>query len=145
LYTTYNEEYKKSTDLNKAYLLDSFQTVINSVKHMSGGKIPGYSNGGLVNYTGIAAVHGSPSAPEAFLNASQTALFSRLASSLENFYSQTSYQYPDTDNKTFNIENITIAIDAQLTDNNLKETGDSLANAFLEGIRRNGININMKR
>jgi hypothetical protein len=29
----------------------------------------GYSKGGLVDYTGIAMVHGSPGKPEAFLNA----------------------------------------------------------------------------
>ena len=33
----------------------------------------GYSEGGLVDYTGIAMVHGSKSKPEAFLNATQTA------------------------------------------------------------------------
>ena len=33
----------------------------------------GYSQGGLVDYTGPAIVHGTPSKPEAFLNASQTA------------------------------------------------------------------------
>ena len=31
-----------------------------------------YSQGGLVDYTGTAVVHGSPSKPEAFLNAEQT-------------------------------------------------------------------------
>lgn len=36
-------------------------------------KIHGFSEGGLVDYTGIAAVHGSASKPEAFLNAEQTA------------------------------------------------------------------------
>ena len=33
----------------------------------------GYSQGGLVDYTGLAMVHGSSSKPEAFLNAKQTA------------------------------------------------------------------------
>lgn len=35
-----------------------------------------YSQGGLVDYTGTAVVHGSPSKPEAFLNAAQTAQIS---------------------------------------------------------------------
>lgn len=35
-----------------------------------------YSEGGLVNYTGPAVVHGSKSKPEAFLNAKQTAMIS---------------------------------------------------------------------
>ena len=36
-------------------------------------KIGSYSTGGLVDYTGLAMVHGSSSKPEAFLNAEQTA------------------------------------------------------------------------
>ena len=36
-------------------------------------KIGSYSTGGLVDYTGIAMVHGSKTKPEAFLNAEQTA------------------------------------------------------------------------
>ena len=35
-------------------------------------KLKGYSTGGLVDYTGLAMVHGSPRKPEAFLNAEQT-------------------------------------------------------------------------
>jgi hypothetical protein len=112
---------------------------------MNGGKIPGYSNGGLVNYTGIAAVHGSPSAPEAFLNASQTALFSRLATNLEQYYNLASNIHPTEDTNMITIENINISVDAVLTNDNINNTGDSLANAFLEGIRRNGINVNMRR
>ena len=34
--------------------------------------IPGYSEGGLVNYTGLAVVHGSPAQPESFLDAEDT-------------------------------------------------------------------------
>lgn len=36
-------------------------------------KVEAFAKGGYVDYTGIAMVHGSPSKPEAFLNASQTA------------------------------------------------------------------------
>ena len=36
----------------------------------------GYSQGGIVDYTGPAMVHGTPSKPEAFLNAKQTAMIS---------------------------------------------------------------------
>jgi hypothetical protein len=36
----------------------------------------GFSEGGLVDYTGPAMVHGTPSKPEAFLNAQQTAMIS---------------------------------------------------------------------
>lgn len=37
-------------------------------------KVNGYSEGGIVDYTGLAMVHGSKSKPEAFLNAEQTAM-----------------------------------------------------------------------
>ena len=43
----------------------------NSLK--SGKHANGYSKGGIVDYTGIAVVHGTPGKPESFLNAEQTA------------------------------------------------------------------------
>lgn len=147
LYTTYNEEYKKSTDLNQQYLLDSFNTVINGVKKMAGISVPGYSTGGLVTHTGLAAVHGSPSAPEAFLNASQTALFGQLAQNLENYYNRPmAYSNPSDDSaRTITIENIKISVEGQLTDKNMTQTGESLANALIDGLRRTGIQVNKKR
>lgn len=39
-------------------------------------KLYGFSEGGIVDYTGPAIVHGTPSKPEAFLNAKQTAMIS---------------------------------------------------------------------
>ena len=39
----------------------------------SGTHANGYSEGGIVDYTGIAVVHGTPGKPESFLNAEQTA------------------------------------------------------------------------
>jgi hypothetical protein len=44
---------------------------ISSLKYGSHAK--GYFKGGLVDYTGVAVVHGSKSKPESFLNAEQTA------------------------------------------------------------------------
>ena len=43
------------------------------------------------------------------------------------------------------IESFTIAVDATLTDNNVQQTGESLADALLEGLRRTGVSVNMKR
>jgi hypothetical protein len=109
-------------------------------------KRKGYSQGGIVDYTGTAVVHGSPSKPEAFLNASQTALFGRLASNLEAFYTRTSAVAGGEDGgNNVVIENFTIAIDAELTDNNLNQTGQNLADALFEGLRRTGVSVNMKR
>ena len=47
------------------------QQALNSRKR--GKCVDGYSEGGLVDYTGIAMVHGTPGEPESFLNAEQTA------------------------------------------------------------------------
>ncbi len=44
-------------------------------------KYSSYSKGGLVDYTGLALVHGKPGQPEAFLNAKQTALISEAVKS----------------------------------------------------------------
>jgi hypothetical protein len=145
LYKTYNEEYRKSTNENKAYLLDSFKEIIKGVQHMSGISVPGYSQGGLVTHTGLAVVHGSTSRPEAFLNASQTALFGKLASNLEQHYSLPSGNFDNYGENSITVENITIAIDAQLTDHNIQKTGETLADALLEGLKRTGISINMKK
>ena len=41
-----------------------------------------YEDGGYVDYTGFAKVDGTPSKPEAFLNAQQTQLFEQLRDSL---------------------------------------------------------------
>lgn len=109
-------------------------------------KRKGYSQGGIVDYTGTAMVHGSPSKPEAFLNASQTALFGRLASNLEAFYTRASAITGGEDGgNNVVIENFTIAIDAELTDNNLNQTGQNLADALFEGLRRTGVSVNMKK
>ena len=105
-----------------------------------------YSRGGLVDYTGLAMVHGSTSHPEAFLNASQTAMFDQLSKNLEVFYSRSSgYNGLTDDNNSVIIENFTIAVDATLTDNNVQQTGENLADALLEGLRRTGISVNMKK
>ena len=42
---------------------------------------PGYSEGGIIDYTGTAMVHGSPSKPEAVLNPKQTSAFMELVES----------------------------------------------------------------
>lgn len=50
----------------------------------------GYATGGLVNYTGPAWVDGTPSKPEAFLNANQTSIIGSFAKSLEKVSGTTS-------------------------------------------------------
>jgi len=47
-------------------------------------KLNQYKEGGVVDYTGAAAVHGTLQDPEAFLNAKQTELIAKLRDTLEN-------------------------------------------------------------
>ena len=179
LMTTYNEEYKNATELNKQYMLLSYKELHADVMSMMGntdaatkaradyenykkyleaylenpsiGKYDSakkYSTGGLVDYTGLAMVHGSTSKPEAFLNASQTAIFTQLAQGLENYFKKPSSITTDNNKNSessVTIENLTIAVDATLTDNNVQQTGESLAEALLNGLRRTGVSVNMKK
>lgn len=70
-----------------------------------------YRKGGYVNYTGIAAVHGSKTSPEAFLSAKQTKLFEVLRDSL---VATTNKGYTkeekEVTNTGYNIDNINIEV-----------------------------------
>ena len=56
---------------------------LNVATYSSPGKyLKAYSQGGLVDYTGLAMVHGTPDAPESFLNAQDTVLLSQLRDAL---------------------------------------------------------------
>lgn len=70
-----------------------------------------YRKGGYVNYTGIAAVHGSKTSPEAFLSAKQTKLFEVLRDSL---VATTNKGYTkekkEATNTGYNIDNINIEV-----------------------------------
>lgn len=66
---TRSEYARRKTGLST--LIDNAKRTLASGKHSKG-----YSQGGIVDYTGTAIVHGTPSKPEAFLNAQQTAMIS---------------------------------------------------------------------
>ena len=113
--------------------------------------ILGYSSGGLVDYTGPAIVHGTPSKPEAFLNAEQTALFGKLGETLTIMSSQGMFGRlndisASTINNNLTIENFDITINADMNnDQNLYETGSNLADIFFERIQASGIPVNIKK
>ena len=67
----WDEQYARAK-LSKQKALES----LTSDRHSKG-----YSEGGIVDYTGVAVVHGTPKKPEAFLNAEQTA---QIRAGLEN-------------------------------------------------------------
>lgn len=110
------------------------------------GSPTGYSQGGLVNYTGLAMVHGSNSRPEAFLNADQTAMFAQLAQGLRYYYNRTSVNHPEvgTGNESVVIDNINISIDGVLNATNVKETADSFAAALKSSLQRTGLSLNKR-
>lgn len=177
LMTSYSEDYKNATELNKMYMLQSYKELHMNLMSMMGntdgylkarqdyenyqrylaayannssiGKYDSskaYSTGGLVDYTGLAMVHGSYAKPEAFLNAEQTAMFASLASGLQTYYSRLGYNNnAESQTSGVTIENFTVAVDATLTNDNVAQTGESLADALLDGLRRTGISVNMKK
>jgi hypothetical protein len=99
-----------------------------------------YKQGGLVDYTGLAMVHGSSTTPEAFLNAEQTALFGSLRDILSNISLS-----PGDSSSSINIENITISTNSLNNKQDFRKAGTELATAFNAAIGRRGLNINTKR
>lgn len=91
---------KNGTELSLEYLKKCYDLAIKY----------GYSNGGLVDYTGLAMVHGSSGAPEAFLNAKQTALFAQLRDSLTAKKKDWSTLDSSSTGETIHIEGIEIAV-----------------------------------
>ena len=97
-----------------------------------------YKKGGLVDYTGLAMVHGSNSSPEAFLNANQTEMFANLARTLGNISS-------GDISESINIENITIQTASLNNNQDFGQAGKALAQEFQKAINRRGITLNTKR
>lgn len=85
-YDWYVDYIKGRTDLSQK-IKDLFWNIV-IAKYNYDGKnppeFPGYSSGGLVNYTGMAMVHGSSSKPEAFLSAEDTRNFQTLSQLLSD-------------------------------------------------------------
>ena len=93
----------------------------------------------MVDYTGLAMVHGSSSKPEAFLNAEQTEMFAALTSSL----SKISISSGNSENIT--IENITIQTNQLNNKQDFDAAGKSLAQAFSSAIKKRGISVNTRK
>jgi hypothetical protein len=108
-----------------------------------------YEDGGKVTHTGLAMVHGTPSKPEAFLNATQTMLLSNLGTNLQKMaimMRSGGAISTDVNHSTLSIEDFTINISANMTnDQNIQRTGETLAEIFFERIQASGIPVNRKR
>ena len=141
------DDYNNKTDAEKAQLDQKYLQLLNGWFNTA----PGYSNGGIVDYTGLAMVHGSTTKPEAFLNAEQTALFSKLSELLVSqsgglLINKLNGIEPNTVNNNITIENFDININADMReDQDLYNTGNSIADIFLERIQASGIPVNIKR
>ena len=103
-----------------------------------------YSQGGYVDYTGLAAVHGKAGKPEAFLNAKQTQLFEALKNSLATVSSINTREKSVGDNIT--IENLTIDVkelaDTDSIDKVVKTVKDSI---YKDATSGNNMKINRRR
>lgn len=107
---------------------------------------PRNANGGLVDYTGLAWVDGTSRNPEAFLSADQTQLFASLGSTLQGIYNRgNGYSTDNVENNNIVIEGINVNVSGTLNSEiGLENTGNNIADALLEGLRRNGIAINRR-
>ena len=86
---------------------------------------PAYSQGGIVSHTGIAQVHGTPTKPEAFLNADQTEMFAKLRDYLS------SVEFGNESNSSVVVEkNITIQTQQLNNKQDFDAAGKVLADAF---------------
>ena len=96
-----------------------------------------YADGGYVNYTGIAQVDGTPTKPEAFLNAKQTALFENLRNALSSYNSKSSVKTSDNSSSSVSIDNLTISVkevaDVDSIDKITKEVKRSIYNNSTKG------------
>lgn len=102
--------------------------------------MPQYKEGGIVDFTGPAEVHGTKTQPEAFLNAKQTELFANLRDILQraNFSGS-------SENNSLVIENITIQTQSMNNEQDFKKAGRTLADELEKAISRRGISVNAKR
>lgn len=98
-------------------------------KPSGGGKVMlAYDSGGLVDYTGLAMVHGSKKRPEAFLSADDTIMIRKLLDPLvwisRGNFSQ--YRNPSEEQAQFgfNVENLTINVERLESDADYEEMAE---------------------
>jgi hypothetical protein len=102
--------------------------------------IPGLKQGGIVDFTGPAIVHGTKTKPEAFLNSEQTEMFGNLRDTLSNIDFE-----PTNMSESISIGNITISTQSMNSNQDFRKAGQSIAEAFNSAINRRGVSINTKR
>jgi hypothetical protein len=93
----------------------------------------------MVDYTGMAMLHGSKSSPEAVLNPMQTEMFMGLRDALEKIIVN------GDSNGAINIENISISTESMNSNQDFKQAGETLAESFRNAIQRKGITVNTNK
>lgn len=83
MFAYYDQMFKGVTSVSK--VLDGIYNIVGAMAEASGA-IRAYSSGGIVDYTGLAMLHGSPWAPEMVLNPSDTERFLQLVSAMHSIY-----------------------------------------------------------
>ncbi len=101
--------------------------------------INSFRQGGMIDYNGLAMLHGSRSAPEAVLTAEQTQMFMGLRDALSNI------ALDGEAGSSINIEEIIIKTDNLNNNQDFNRAGEALAEAFQSAINRRGVTINTKR
>lgn len=95
--------WQKIYELNKA-IIGGNPNLIRPGQRLT---IPGYSNGGIVDFTGLAMLHGSKSNPEVVMNSTQLSKMFSLINSMPKPSSNFTKASKNTHN-TYKIENITL-------------------------------------
>ena len=108
-----------------------------------------YATGGLVDYTGPAYVHGTPTRPEAFLSATDTENMARLFDALEYMMSTrvniTQGESAINTNANVTVEQLIIQTNELNNEQDFRSAGNAFAEEFAKAIRIRGLNPNVKR
>lgn len=107
-----------------------------------------YANGGLVDYTGPAMVHGSPQSPEAFLSAQDTKNMQMLFAALNEVMAKSTVVNASSDINNISsviVENINITTNELNNDQDFKTAGQIFAEEFGKAIKQRGLNINVRK
>ena len=107
-----------------------------------GGTTSFYRNGGYVDYTGLAMVHGNPSSPEAFLSAKDTKNFEVLKSVLEKAISTNTISNSSSD---IVIEELNIETQELNNDQDWYKAGTQVGRALKQAMHERGIVTNLKK
>jgi hypothetical protein len=93
----------------------------------------------MVDYTGMAMLHGSKSSPEAVLSPMQTQMFMGLRDALDKVVMNSN------GSGSINIENISISTGSMNNSQDFNRAGETLAESFRNAIQRKGITLNTNK